>query len=197
MTDILVLYYSRHGTTEALARQIAKGIEKTPCQARIRTVPPLRDYQSSEIQHVPENGPPFVSKADLNECAGLAMGSPTRFGNMAAPLKHFLDSTSEEWLKGALIDKPCSVFTSSASMHGGQETTLLTMAIPLIHHGMIFCGLPYSESALHDTQTGGTPYGASHVSGLDNIGLSEHEKQLAMALGQRLATLTLHLEKSK
>lgn len=194
MTEILVLYYSRHGSTEALARHIAKGIEKGHCQARIRTVPPLRDYQSAEIQHVPEDGPPFVAKKDLHECAALALGSPTRFGNMAAPLKHFLDSTSDEWLKGQLIDKPFSVFTSSASMHGGQETTLLTMAIPLLHQGMIYCGLPYSESALHDTTTGGTPYGASHVSGHQSSGLSDHEKTLAIAQGLRLARITLKLE---
>lgn len=193
MHEILVLYYSRHGSTAALARAIAKGIELGGCQARVRTVPPLRDYLSDEVPHVPDSGPPYVQKTDLESCIGLALGSPTRFGNMAAPLKHFWDSTSDAWLKGHLIDKPCTVFTSSSSMHGGQETTLLSMAIPLLHHGMVYCGIPYSESGLHDTRSGGTPYGASHVSGHHGENLTDVEKQLAVAQGERLASLATRL----
>ncbi|WP_137166838.1 NAD(P)H:quinone oxidoreductase [Salinimonas lutimaris] len=191
MTEILVLYYSRHGSTARLAQAIAAGIESAGCSARIRTVAPIREYQSSEVTAVPDNGPPFVSKQDLKECAGLALGSPTRFGNMAAPLKHFIDSTSDIWLKGELIDKPFCVFTSTSSLHGGQESTLLTMAIPLLHQGMIYCGLPYSEPALHDTRTGGTPYGVTHVQ--NNQGLSSHEQQLAAAMGKRLAQIATKL----
>ena len=191
MVEILVLYYSRHGSTARLAQAIAAGVEAVGCSARIRTVPPIREYQSSDITEVPDDGPPFVSKQDLKECAGMALGSPTRFGNMAAPLKHFIDSTSDIWLKGELIDKPFCVFTSTSSLHGGQESTLLTMAIPLLHQGMVYCGLPYSEPALHDTQTGGTPYGATHVE--NSQGLSTHEKQLAAAQGKRLARIATQL----
>lgn len=194
MTDILVLYYSRHGSTARLAQAIGTGIEAAGCTARIRTVPPIREYQSSEVTPIPDNGPPFVSRHDLTECAGMALGSPTRFGNMAAPLKHFLDSTSDIWLKGQLIDKPFSVFTSTSSLHGGQESTLLTMAIPLLHHGMVYCGLPYSEPALHETQSGGTPYGPTHVE--NPQGLTVHEQQLAAAQGKRLAIIASKLQQA-
>ncbi|WP_218354980.1 NAD(P)H:quinone oxidoreductase [Alteromonas lipotrueiana] len=193
MIDILVLYYSRHGSTAKLAQAIASGIESAGCRARVRTVPPIRDYQSHEIQTVPDDGPPFVSTRDLQECSGLALGSPTRFGNMAAPLKAFIDSTSDSWLKGHLIDKPCCVFTSTSSMHGGQESTLLSMMLPLLHHGMLACGLPYSEPGLHETTTGGTPYGATHVAGNNVNTLSSHENDLAQAQGKRLALIARKL----
>ncbi|OFC68679.1 NAD(P)H:quinone oxidoreductase [Alteromonas confluentis] len=195
MTKILVLYYSRNGSTKLLANQIAKGVESTGAEAMLRTVPPIPDYLSTQPA-VPESGAPFVSQQDLSNCDGLALGSPTRFGNMAAPLKHFLDSTSQAWLKGTLINKPGCVFTSTGSMHGGQETTLLTMMLPLLHHGMVLCGLPYSEAALHDTETGGSPYGATHVATNHQQALSEHEKQLAFAQGKRLALLANQLKGS-
>ena len=195
MTIILVLYYSRNGSTKLLANQIAKGVESTGAGAMLRTVPPIPDYLSTQPA-VPESGAPFVSQQDLSNCDGLALGSPTRFGNMAAPLKHFLDSTSQAWLKGTLINKPGCVFTSTGSMHGGQETTLLTMMLPLLHHGMVLCGLPYSEAALHDTETGGSPYGATHVATNHQQALSEHEKQLAFAQGKRLALLANQLKGS-
>ena len=195
MTIILVLYYSRNGSTKLLANQIAKGVESTGAEAMLRTVPPIPDYLSTQPA-VPESGAPFVSQQDLSNCDGLALGSPTRFGNMAAPLKHFLDSTSQAWLKGTLINKPGCVFTSTGSMHGGQETTLLTMMLPLLHHGMVLCGLPYSEAALHDTETGGSPYGATHVATNPQQALSEHEKQLAFAQGKRLALLANQLKGS-
>ncbi len=195
MTIILVLYYSRNGSTKLLANQIAKGVESTGAEAMLRTVPPIPDYLSTQPA-VPESGAPFVSQQDLSNCDGLALGSPTRFGNMAAPLKHFLDSTSQAWLKGTLINKPGCVFTSTGSMHGGQETTLLTMMLPLLHHGMVLCGLPYSEAALHDTETGGSPYGATHVATNHQQALSEHEKQLAFAQGKRLALLANQLKGS-
>lgn len=195
MTKILVLYYSRHGSTKLLANQIAKGVESTGAEAMLRTVPQIPDYLSTQPT-VPESGAPFVSQQDLSNCDGLALGSPTRFGNMAAPLKHFLDSTSQAWLKGTLINKPGCVFTSTGSMHGGQETTLLTMMLPLLHHGMVLCGLPYSEGALHDTETGGSPYGATHVATNHQQALSEHEKQLAFAQGKRLALLANQLKGS-
>ncbi|WP_218023533.1 NAD(P)H:quinone oxidoreductase [Salinimonas sediminis] len=194
--EILVLYYSRHGSTTQLAQAIAKGVEIGGAIARVRTVPPVREYQSEAIQAVPSDGPPFVNKQDLVDCQGLALGSPTRFGNMAAPLKVFLDSTSDSWLKGHLIDKPCCVFTSTSSQHGGQETTLLSMMLPLLHHGMIVCGLPYSEPALHDTNTGGTPYGVTHVAGQHNSTLSQHEQQLALAQGKRLAEVARRLQRA-
>lgn len=195
MTKILVLYYSRNGSTKLLANQIAKGAESEHTEAMLRTVPPMPDYLSTQPV-VPESGAPFVTKQDLSECDGLALGSPTRFGNMAAPLKHFLDSTSQEWLKGTLINKPGCVFTSTGSMHGGQETTLLTMMLPLLHHGMVLCGLPYSEAALHDTVTGGSPYGATHVATQHQQALTEHEKQLAFAQGKRLAQFAKQLKGS-
>ena len=187
--DILVLYYSRTGHTAQLARLIARGIEEVPgIRARLRQVPPVAPVTETAQPPEPEDGAPYVEKRDLLECIGLAMGSPTRFGNMAAPLKYFLDSTGAEWANGTLVGKPAALFTSTSSMHGGQESTLLTMALPLLHHGMLLLGLPYTEAALSSTQTGGTPYGASHVTGGkgDNP-ISDHERDLARALGRRLA----------
>ena len=187
--EILVLYYSHHGSVRDLARHIVRGIEQTSgLTARLRTVPKVSTVCEVTEAAIPDEGAPYVEARDLEECIGMAMGSPTRFGNMAAPLKYFLDSTSGLWLKGALAGKPAAVFTSTASMHGGQESTLLSMMLPLLHHGMIFVGIPYTEAALSATREGGTPYGASHVSGSDgNTIVSEHEKQLAVALGRRLA----------
>jgi NAD(P)H dehydrogenase (quinone) len=187
--DILVLYYSRTGSTAQLARLVARGVEEVPgMRARLRQVPPVAPVTETAQPPEPDEGAPYVQKHDLVECIGLAMGSPTRFGNMAAPLKYFLDSTGAEWANGTLVGKPAALFTSTSSMHGGQESTLLTMALPLLHHGMLLLGLPYTEAALSATQTGGTPYGASHVAGGkgDNP-ISEHERDLARALGRRLA----------
>ena len=187
--DILVLYYSRSGHTAQLARLIARGIEEVPGMcARLRQVPPVAPVTEVAQPPEPEDGAPYVQKQDLLDCVGLAMGSPTRFGNMAAPLKYFLDGTGAEWASGTLAGKPAALFTSTSTMHGGQESTLLSMALPLLHHGMLIVGLPYTEPALSSTQTGGTPYGASHVTGAkgDNP-LSEHERALARALGRRLA----------
>lgn len=195
MADVLVLYYSRGGSVAALARQIARGIESVEgMTARLRTVPPVAATTSAISPPVPEDGAPYVTKQDLAECAGLALGSPTRFGNMAAPLKHFLDSTGAEWASGTLIGKPAAVFTSTASMHGGQESTLLSMHLPLLHHGCIIVGLPFSEPALSSTRSGGTPYGASHVAGpADDAQPSDDEITLARALGRRLATIAHRL----
>jgi NAD(P)H dehydrogenase (quinone) len=191
MPEILVLYYSRHGATSLLARQIARGIEEVEgMQARLRTVAPIRSGAEAPAKAIPDDGPPYVSIADLGECIGLALGSPARFGNMAASLKYFFDGTSSEWLSGTLAGKPAAVFTSSTSMHGGQETTLFTMMLPLLHHGMLMVGLPYTEAALTATRAGGTPYGASHVAGRNaEPELSEEERILARALGRRLATV--------
>ena len=189
MNDILVLYYSRNGHTAQLARLIARGIEEVPgAHARLRQVPPVAPVTETAQPPVPDQGAPYVTKQDLAECSGLALGSPTRFGNMAAPLKHFLDSTGAEWASGTLAGKPAALFTSPSTMHGGQESTLLTMALPLLHHGMLLVGIPFTEPALSTTQTGGSPYGASHVAGAngDNA-ISEHERELARALGRRLA----------
>ena len=191
--EILVLYYSRHGATAALARQVARGVEAGGAQANVRTVPPVSAAHEAVGPAVPDAGAPYAELDDLRRCAGLILGSPTRFGNMAAPLKHFLDSTSALWLDGTLVDRPAAVFTSTSSMHGGQETTLFTMALPLIHHGMVWVGLPYTEQALNDTRSGGTPYGASHVAHAGVTGLSEEEKGLAQALGQRVARLAVRL----
>lgn len=195
MSEILVLYYSRGGSVAQLARQIARGIQEVPgMQARLRTVPPVAPTTVATTPPVPEEGAPYVQKSDLDECAGLALGSPTRFGNMAAPLKHFVDTLGAEWASGTLSGKPAAVFTSTASMHGGQESTLLTMMLPLLHHGMVIVGLPYSEPALSSTRTGGTPYGASHFAGAQDDPLpSEDEKQLARALGRRLAGIAARL----
>jgi NAD(P)H dehydrogenase (quinone) len=193
--EILVLYYSRSGHTSQLARLIARGIEEVPgMRARLRQVPPVAPVTELAQPPEPEDGAPYVQKRDLLDCVGLAMGSPTRFGNMAAPLKHFLDSTGAEWASGTLAGKPAALFTSTSTMHGGQETTLLTMALPLLHHGMLIVGLPYTEPALSSTQSGGTPYGASHVTGTkgDNP-ISEHERELARALGRRLADVARRL----
>lgn len=194
-TEILVLYYSHHGSVRELARWIARGIEQVAgVSARIRTVPKVRSDCEPSRPSIPESSAPYVEPADLDECIGLALGSPVRFGNMAAPLKYFLDSTSPQWLSGTLAGKPAAVFTSSTSMHGGQETTLLSMMLPLFHHGMLLVGIPYTENALSTTTGGGTPYGASHVAGSARRGeLSVAERQLASALGTRLATVALKL----
>jgi len=189
MSEILVLYYSRHGATAEMARQVARGVESVPgMAARLRTVPEVSAVAEAVAEAVPEHGAPYAQADDLTECAGLALGSPTRFGNMAAPLKYFLDTTSPLWLSGALIGKPAGVFTSTSSLHGGQETTLLSMMLPLLHHGMLIAGLPYSEPELLTTRTGGTPYGPSHVAGADGQApLAEEERKLCRALGRRLA----------
>ena len=189
MHDILVLYYSQHGATRELARMIARGIDSVDgCRARLRTVPKVSTVCEATAPTVPDSGAPYVEKQDLQECAGLALGSPTRFGNMAAAMKYFLDGTAPEWMQSTLAGKPACVFTSSSTQHGGQESTLLSMMIPLLHHGMLLLGLPFTEQALSHTRTGGTPYGASHVAGHDNsVALSEDEKQLAIAQGRRLA----------
>jgi len=189
MSDILILYYSRTGHTAQLARLIARGVEEIPgMRARLRQVPAVAPVTEVAQPPEPEEGAPYVTKQDLQECVGLALGSPTRFGNMAAPLKHFLDSTGAEWASGTLVGKPAAVFTATSTMHGGQESTLLSMALPLLHHGMLLLGIPYTEPALSHTQSGGTPYGASHVSGSKGENaISEHERELARALGRRLA----------
>ena len=189
MTDILILYYSRYGAVANMAQLIARGVEEVPgIQARLRTVPEVSTVCEAVQDSIPQHGAPYVTLDDLRNCAGLALGSPTRFGNMAAALKYFLDSTSPLWLSGALIGKPAAVFTSTSTLHGGQESTLLSMMLPLMHHGMLMMGIPYSETDLLNTTTGGTPYGASHLAGLDSkIPLSEEEKRLCRALGKRLA----------
>jgi len=192
---ILVLYYSRNGSTSDMARHIARGIEQGGMEARLRTVPAVSSECEAVAPAIPAEGAMYASLDDLKHCSGLALGSPTRFGNMAAPLKYFLDGTSNLWLTGALVGKPAGVFTSTASLHGGQETTLLSMLLPLMHHGMLVTGLPYSESALLQTTAGGTPYGPSHHAGADGKrGLDEHEIALCRALGQRLASIALKLE---
>ena len=196
MTEILVLYYSQGGAVREMAQLIARGVESVAgAQARLRTVPKVSANCEATEPDLPATGAPYATLQDLEQCAGLALGSPTRFGNMAAPMKYFLDGTSGLWLKGALIGKPAAVFTSSGSMHGGNETTLLTMMIPLMHHGMLLVGLPYSEPQLGVTSTGGTPYGASHVGGaMDDQPISDDEKKLCLALGKRLAETTLKLQ---
>lgn len=197
--EILVLYYSRSGHTAAMARQVARGVESVAgVAARVRTVPRVSTVTEAVEDDVPAEGPPYATIDDLIECAGLAMGSPTRFGNMAAPLKYFLDGTGTEWANGALAGKPAAVFTSTSSMHGGQESTLLSMALPLLHHGMLLVGIPYTEKGLHETDAGGTPYGASHVSGEGGEReLTATEKQLSQALGRRLAEVALQLERGR
>ena len=191
MNEILVLYYSRQGSTAALARQICRGVETVSgMQARLRTVAPVAVSTERPDPPVPEEGPPYASHDDLVQCCGLILGSPTRFGNMAAPVKFFLDGTSSLWLSGALVGKPAAVFTSTQTLHGGQESTLLSMMVPLLHHGMYLVGLPYNERGLTDTRSGGTPYGASHVAVTSGHGeLSEMEGELARALGRRVAAL--------
>ena len=195
MTEILVLYYSRSGATAELARQACRGIESVAgAAARLRTVPAVTAESEHPVRPVPATGAPYATLEDLRGCAGLLLGSPTRFGNMAAPLKYFLDGTSGLWLSGALNGKPAGVFTSTQTQHGGQESTLLSMMLPLLHHGMYLVGLPYSEPALHRTRSGGTPYGASHVSdGESEPLLSGEEKELAQALGRRVAALAVRL----
>jgi NAD(P)H dehydrogenase (quinone) len=191
---ILILYYSRHGSVKALAEQIALGVENAGMTAMLRTVPPVTSTTEQSDKPIPDTGDLFVSIEDLKNCAGLALGSPTRFGNMAAPLKYFLDNTTEAWLNGDLIDKPASVFTATSSLHGGQESTLLSMMLPLFHQGMLLNGIPYSEEALHTTTTGGTPYGATHITfGDNNTSLSKAEIQLAQFQGKRLAKLAQRL----
>lgn len=198
MTEILVLYYSRHGATAEMARLIARGIEEVEgVQARLRTVPEVSTLCEATADTIPDQGAPYVELEDLKECAGLALGSPTRFGNMAAPLKYFIDNSSPLWLSGTMIGKPAAVFTSSSSLHGGQESTLLSMMLPLLHHGMLITGLPYSETDLLHTTGGGTPYGASHHAGADsNLGLNEAEHRLCLALGRRLAAIAKALGES-
>jgi NAD(P)H dehydrogenase (quinone) len=195
MADVLVLYYSRHGATAELARQVARGVESVAgASARVRTVPPVSPVSEATAAAVPDNGPPYATHTELRDCDGLLIGSPTRFGNMAAPLKHFLDGTSALWLNGGLDRKPAGVFTSTGSLHGGQESTLLTMMVPLLHHGMYLVGLPFTAEGLNRTRTGGTPYGASHWAepgSADPSRLSEDERELARLLGRRVAELAV------
>lgn len=195
MKNVLILYYSRYGATHKMAEQIARGVEMVPdITATLRTVPSISSTTEAVEPAVPETGAPYATLEDLSQCAGLILGSPTRFGNMAAPLKYFLDSTSSLWMSGSLVGKPAAVFTSTASLHGGQETTLLSMMLPLLHHGMLLMGIPYSEMDLANTQTGGTPYGPSHLAGMNsNLPLSEEEKRLCKALGKRVGELVAQL----
>jgi NAD(P)H dehydrogenase (quinone) len=196
MHEILVLYYSRQGSTAALARQVCRGVESVAgMQARLRTVPPIAATTAHIDPSVPDEGPPYATHDDLIACRGLILGSPTRFGNMAAPLKFFLDGTSALWLSGALVGKPAAVFTSTQTLHGGQESTLLSMMLPLLHHGMYIVGVPYTERALTETKSGGTPYGASQVAGTSGQGvLIDAERDIARALGARVAQLAARLE---
>jgi NAD(P)H dehydrogenase (quinone) len=195
MSEVLVLYYSKNGATEALAREVCRGVDSVAGTAsRLRTVPPVSAVTEATASDIPEAGPPYATPKDMLECIGLILGSPTRFGHMHAALKYFLDGTAKEWLEAAAAGKPAAVFTSTSTLHGGQETTLLTMALPLIHHGMLLVGIPYSEEALTATTTGGTPYGASHVSwSRKDDKLSDEEKVLAQALGRRVAEIALKL----
>ncbi|HMN43465.1 MAG TPA: NAD(P)H:quinone oxidoreductase [Povalibacter sp.] len=195
MTEVLVVFYSRKGSTAELARQVCRGIESVDgARARLRTVPPVVTSIEQPQPAIPSEGPPYVTHDDLRECDGLVLGSPTRFGNMAAPLKHFLDGTSSLWVSGVLANKPAAVFTSTQTMHGGQETTLLSMMLPLLHHGMVIVGLPYTEPALNHTTSGGSPYGASHVAlGEMQPKLSDEEKTLAQLLGRRVAEFAAKL----
>lgn len=199
MTDILVLYDSRNGATEALAREICRGVDAVAgMSARLRTVPKVSSVSEAVEDPVPDSGPPFATLEDLTECAGLVLGGPTHFGNMSASLKYFLDSTVAVWFDGTLEGKPAGLFTSTSSLHGGQESTLLTMAVPLLHHGMVIVGIPYSEPALSSTTSGGTPYGATHVTwNRKTVALSDDEKSLARALGKRVATLAGRLAQTE
>lgn len=195
MSEILVLYYSKAGSTEALARQVCRGVDAVDGMAsRLRTVPAVSAVSEASADSVPESGPPFATPQDLSDCVGLVMGSPTRFGNMDASLKYFLDGTVSDWMSATLVDKPFGLFTSTSSLHGGQETTLLSMALPLIHHGMVYVGIPWTEPELSSTTTGGTPYGASHVSWSREHELSDDEKALAQALGSRVARIAGKLD---
>lgn len=194
---ILVLYYSRYGATAELARYLARGIEAAgDIEARLRTVPPVSTTCEAVAKAIPDQGAPYVELDDLRNCSGLALGSPTRFGNKASPLQYFLESTTPLWISGDLVNKPACVFSSTSSLHGGQETTLISMMLPLLHHGMLMVGIPYTENSLNNTKTGGTPYGVTHVAGLasDNP-LSEDEISLAKHLGKRIATIALQLKK--
>ena len=195
MREILVLYYSRHGAVKAMAQYVARGVEQFDgIAARVRTVPPVSTVCEAVAPPIPEEGAPYVELKDLEQCIGLAMGSPTRFGNMAAPLKYFWDTTGEMWLKGTLAGRPAAVFTSTSSLHGGQETTLTSMMLPLLHHGMLIVGLPYAEPELMVTREGGTPYGPSHTAGAaSDQPISDHERKLCIALGRRLAQVALKL----
>lgn len=193
--EILVLYYSRHGAVREMAQLVARGVAEVPgVSARMRTVPQVAVVTQTAAPPVPDAGAPYIELSDLVDCAGLALGSPTRFGNMAAPLKAFWDSTSALWLNGALAGKPACVFTSTSTLHGGQETTLISMMLPLLHHGMLIVGLPYTETELSSTRSGGTPYGPSHTAGTANdMAITEHEKKLCIAQGRRLAHVALKL----
>ena len=196
MAEILVLFYSRGGSLARLARQLARGVEEVPgMQARLRTVPPVAAVTQQAAPPVPDDGAPYVQASDLADCVGLALGSPTRFGNMAAPVKHFIDGLGAEWASGTLVGKPAAVFTSTATQHGGQESTLLSMQVPLLHHGCVIVGIPFTEPQLSSTRTGGTPYGASHVAGgEDDPQPSDEEAALARALGRRVADIARRLE---
>lgn len=196
MHTILVLYYSRYGAVKQMAQHIARGVESVPnMEARLRTVPPVSATCEAVDPAIPDQGAPYVSLEDLKECAGLALGSPTRFGNMAAPMKYFLDQTSSLWLSGQLVNKPAAVFTSSSALHGGQESTLLTMMMPLFHLGFIMLGIPFTETDLTTTQSGGTPYGASHHAGASGKNpLSEEEQRLCYAMGKRLAEVAAKMQ---
>jgi NAD(P)H dehydrogenase (quinone) len=198
MADVLVLYYSVGGSVRRMAELVAEGIERVPgAAARVRTVPRVSPLTQTAAPAVPESGPPYAELGDLEECAGLALGSPTRFGNMAAPMKHFLDGTALLWQRGSLAGKPASVFTSTASLHGGQEATLLSMMLPLLHHGMVLVGTPYTQPELNATRTGGTPYGASHFAGTgDDLPITEDERTLCVAQGRRLAEVALRLARA-
>jgi NAD(P)H dehydrogenase (quinone) len=195
MADILVLYYSSNGSVRALAESVARGVESVGgMRARVRTVPRVAPVTEVAAPAVPPSGPPYVEARDIEECAGLALGSPTRFGNMAAPVKHFLDTLGGQWARGTLAGRPAAVFTSTSTMHGGQEATLLSMMVPLLHHGMVLVGIPYTEPDLSTTKGGGTPYGASHVAGaVGDLPVSDEEKRLALALGRRLASIAAKL----
>jgi NAD(P)H dehydrogenase (quinone) len=195
MSEILVLYYSLNGATESLAREICRGVDGvTDMASRLRTVPPVSAVTQASADDVPDSGPPYATAQDLTECTGLVMGSPTRFGNMDASLKYFIDSTVGEWMSAAAVGKPFGLFTSTSSLHGGQESTLLSMALPLLHHGMLYVGIPWTEPEMSTTTTGGTPYGASHVSwGRNPDVLSDDEKSLARALGTRVAEIARKL----
>jgi NAD(P)H dehydrogenase (quinone) len=195
MRELLVLYYSRHGAVKQMAQLVARGIDEVGgAAARLRTVPPVSTVCEAVAPAVPESGAPYAELKDLEDCIGLALGSPTRFGNMAAPLKYFWDTTGELWLKGTLAGKPAAVFTSTSSLHGGQETTLTSMMLPLLHHGMLILGVPYTEPVLMTTREGGTPYGASHTAGpASDQAISESERRVCIALGRRLAEIALRL----
>jgi NAD(P)H dehydrogenase (quinone) len=199
MAEVLVLYYSLHGSVARMARFVARGIEEVDgMQARLRTVPRVSSVCEASESDVPGAGPPYVTHEDLDQCAALALGSPTRFGNMAAPLKYFLDGTASQWLSGTLVGKPAAVFTATSTMHGGQESTLLSMMLPLMHHGMLVLGIPYTEKELTTTRSGGTPYGASHLAGPHNdIAITDEEQRLCVALGRRLARTSARLGMSR